>query len=66
MIYYRLKRGIYHPAFRNGELYRYIEDTYPPGYIYIELGGRPRCVWADHFEKVELENLTGCPLPRMF
>ena len=41
------------PAFRPGERYRLIEQTYPEGYVFLELNGRPRCVCLPDFEAVE-------------
>jgi hypothetical protein len=52
MIYYRLRPGIRHPAFRAGELHRFIEETVPEGYIFVELDGKPRAVRVRDFEKV--------------
>lgn len=54
MTFYQLRpeRAQHQPAFQIGQRYRFLEPTYPPGYIFLELGGKPRCVWADDFSKV--------------
>ena len=53
MISYRLRPGFRHPAFTAGELYRFIEETYPTGYIFVEVDGRARCVWEANFDRIE-------------
>lgn len=54
--YYRLRPGVQHPAFRAGELYRFIEETQPTGYVFVELAGRPRCVREEDFERIDEES----------
>jgi len=52
VIYYRLRPGKSNPSFQPGRLYPYLRDTHPKGYIFLELAGKPRCVWSNDFEKV--------------
>jgi hypothetical protein len=55
-IFYRLRRehALSQPSFRPGELYRLIGPSHPEGYVFVELNGRPRCVWSASFERVEV------------
>lgn len=53
MTYFRLRPGVRHPAFLAGELYRFIEETQPAGYIFLELMGKPRCVPEHDFERID-------------
>ena len=52
-VWYQLRPGIHQPAFRLDELYRFLGETVPPGYIWLELAGQRRCVWSGHFERVQ-------------
>ena len=58
VIYVRLRPGHARrqPAFQVGELYPFLEETYPAGYVYVELHGQRRCVWAADFEQVPTES----------
>ena len=58
MTYFRLRPGVRHPAFQAGERYRFLEETQPPGYIFLELMGKPRCVPERDFERVETPGLA--------
>lgn len=58
MIFYRLRPGVRHPSFQSGELYRFLEETQPAGYIFLDLAGRPRCVPQRDFERIETEDLA--------
>ena len=53
MIFYQLRpdRAQHHPGFLVGQRYRFLKPTHPTGYIFLELGGKPRCVWAADFSK---------------
>ena len=51
-VFYRLLPGSHQPAFRLGETYRFLGGSNPEGYIELELDGKGRCVWAEHFERV--------------
>ena len=57
MTLYRLRpEAVRHsPAFRAGELHRFIEETQPAGYIFLEVDGKPRCVPERDFERVDCE-----------
>ncbi len=48
--YYRLRAGRWNPAFRRDDLYPLVRRDNVPGYIFVEAGGRPRCVWEEDFE----------------
>jgi hypothetical protein len=41
------------PAFRAGELYRFLRRDSVEGYIFLDLAGKPRCVLGRDFEEVE-------------
>ena len=53
MTYYALRpdRAQHHPAFAVGQPYRFLGYTHPNGYMFLELAGKPRCVWAADFSK---------------
>jgi hypothetical protein len=55
VIFYRLRpdHARSQPSFRLGELYRLIGPSHPEGYVFVELNGKPRCIWAASFERVE-------------
>ena len=52
-IYYRLRSGFHQPAFHPGELYQFLRKDMVEGYIFLLLGGRPRCVSEAAFERAE-------------
>ena len=54
--YYRLRPGVRHPAFRSGELYKFLQRDTVEGYIFVQLGDRPRCVLERDFEPIEQES----------
>jgi hypothetical protein len=58
MTFYRLRPGSHQPAFRYGEAYKYLSRDTVPGYIFLSLNGKPRCVPEQDFEPV-VEPLSG-------
>jgi hypothetical protein len=53
--FYRLRTGAFQPSMLPGDLYPYVRDDRVEGYIWLEVNGEPRSVWAGDFEKVEGE-----------
>jgi len=52
-IYFRLRPGIRHPSFRAGEVYRFLKPSRPEGYAFLQLNGKPWCVWLQDFEQLD-------------
>jgi hypothetical protein len=40
------------PAFRLGESYAFLRQDSVPGYLFLELNGKPRCVPERDFERI--------------
>jgi two-component system cell cycle sensor histidine kinase/response regulator CckA len=50
---YRLRDGKHATDCLPGELYRLLQEDRTPGYVFLEVEGKPKCVWAADFERAE-------------
>jgi len=49
----KIRSRAHQPAFRQGEIYRFLREDTVPAYIFLDLMGKPRCVPEREFERLD-------------